>query len=272
MVIARGLITKRANEDQLPAQAIERDYVLAQLCADIGAKDEPNLVFKGGTFLRLCCFEDYRYSADLDFSAVDGLSRGQALESVMAAATLCRERLEMPELSVADDAGTTAWITYVGPLQSKPRRLKLDISDTELVEHHSRVVLQRRWPDLPYEAAIEGYTMDEIGAEKLRCLAERMQCRDLFDLDALLEGGHLDPLEVWALYLRKAENDRVHGKQRTPPHEWASRFDDRMDSYRTRWEDELNEYVSEPPRFDAVERRTRRRLSDVLIEAAKLST
>lgn len=59
-MIAKGLITQRANDEHLPSQAIERDYVLAQLCADIGAIGEARLVFKGGTLLRLCYFQDQR--------------------------------------------------------------------------------------------------------------------------------------------------------------------------------------------------------------------
>jgi hypothetical protein len=77
-VISRGLITQRANDEQLPAQTIERDYVLANVCADIGDLANARLVFKGGTLLRLCYFDDYRYSADLDFSAIDGLTTGDA--------------------------------------------------------------------------------------------------------------------------------------------------------------------------------------------------
>src|SRR5271154_5335144 len=73
-MIAAGAITRLASEERLPAPTIERDYVLAQLCADIGALDERRLVFKGGTLLRLCYFADYRYSADLDFSAIEGLT------------------------------------------------------------------------------------------------------------------------------------------------------------------------------------------------------
>jgi hypothetical protein len=34
--------------------------------------DDTGLVFKGGTALRLCHINDYRYSADLDFSLVSG--------------------------------------------------------------------------------------------------------------------------------------------------------------------------------------------------------
>ena len=59
-MIAKGAITKRANAERLPAATIERDYVLAQLCADIGASGDGRLAFKGGTLLRLCYFADYR--------------------------------------------------------------------------------------------------------------------------------------------------------------------------------------------------------------------
>ena len=85
-MIAKGVITRHANEEHLSAQTIERDYVLAHLCAEIGSVGEPRLVFKGGTLLRLCYFSGRRYSADLDFSAVDGLSNSEAL-GIVAAAT-----------------------------------------------------------------------------------------------------------------------------------------------------------------------------------------
>jgi predicted nucleotidyltransferase component of viral defense system len=61
-MIAKGAITKRANEAHLPAQTIERDYILAHLCAEIGSIGEPRLVFKDGTLLRLCYFSGCRYS------------------------------------------------------------------------------------------------------------------------------------------------------------------------------------------------------------------
>jgi Nucleotidyl transferase AbiEii toxin, Type IV TA system len=81
-MIAKGLITQRANDEQLPAQTIERDYILANICSDIGVVSDSRLVLKGGTLLRLCYFADYRYSADLDFSAIDGLTAGDAVALV----------------------------------------------------------------------------------------------------------------------------------------------------------------------------------------------
>ena len=271
-MIARGAITKRAADEQIPAQTIERDYVLAHLCADIGALDDSRLVFKGGTLLRLCYFETYRYSADLDFSATGGLSRSAALALVAAAATACRQRLELPtlELSSDSDSAATAAIMFAGPLGSRPRSLKLDISDTELVESHRRVSHQRTWPDLPHGAAIEGYTLDEVAAEKLRCIAERTQCRDLYDFHHLLENSYIEPIEAWELYCRKAANDLAHGRQRTPPRQWATRFELRLATYRQRWEQELGDYLRDVPAFAEVERQTRRWLRPVLAAAATL--
>jgi len=93
-----------------------------------------------------------------------------------------------------------------------------------------------RWPDLPEGAGIEGYGLDEVGAEKLRCIAERLQCRDLFDLHELLDGRHDDPRAIWELYLRKVANDAPRGRQRTPPGEWAQVFERRMTNYSRLWD------------------------------------
>jgi predicted nucleotidyltransferase component of viral defense system len=270
-VIAKGAITERANAVRLPAQTVERDYILAQVCADIGVIADARLVFKGGTLLRLCHFDDYRYSADLDFSAVDGLSRAEAVDIVSTAASTCRDRIELPRLDVTDRQGGTAWVAYIGPLGARTRRIKLDVSDTELVESHRRLPLQPYWPDLSRDSAIEGYTLDEVAAEKLRCIGERVQCRDLYDLDELLAADGVDALEAWHLYLRKAANDVVRGRRSTPPREWASVFERRMTSFRDRWDDELGDYLAVGvPAFADVERRVRRRLGALLAAARSL--
>ncbi|MGO9903551.1 MAG: nucleotidyl transferase AbiEii/AbiGii toxin family protein [Solirubrobacteraceae bacterium] len=271
-MIPKGPITKRAQAEGLPAQTIERDYILAHICARIGETHNSRLVFKGGTLLRLCYFDEYRYSADLDFSAIDGLTCADALAILAHAVDLTRQEVELPALQLEDPEGGAAWISYVGPLGGKPRKIKLDISDDELVESHRRLDLQRRWPDLPDGTSIEGYGLDEVGAEKLRCIAERVQCRDLHDIHELLAGGHIDPLEAWYLYLRKSDNDVARGRQRTPPREWSLTFERRMALYKERWLDELSDYLTtEVPPFRDVDRRARSHLSDVLAAARELA-
>ena len=121
-MIAKGLLTRLANHERLSAQTIERDYVLAHVCSEIGTIGDARLTFKGGTLLRLCYFTDYRYSADLDFSAIDGFRAGEAVSLIAAAVDRCRARLELPLLEVRESDQDRAWITYVGPLGAKPRK------------------------------------------------------------------------------------------------------------------------------------------------------
>ena len=268
-MISAGVITKRANDEEMDARVIERDYILSDICADMGALDEPRLVFKGGTLLRLCYFDDYRYSADLDFSAINGLSKGDALGRIASALANCQQRLELSELGLVDDGEALA-ISFVGPVGARSRRIKLDVSDTELVENHQRVPLQHLWSDLPDDAALEGYALEEVGAEKLRCIADRVQCRDLFDIHHLLDAQLIEPMESWELYLRKAENDKVNGKQRTSPGQWAHMFGRRLGAYQRSWTQELGEYMSDVPPFDTVERQTSRLLRPVVAAAGNL--
>jgi hypothetical protein len=132
-VIHQNVIKRRADEDGLPAPAVERDYVLAHVLSAISELDvEQQLVFKGGTSLRLCHFTDYRYSADLDFSLTGGVDAEGATRLIAAALVNCRERIGLPLLEL--DERSPPRIEYVGPLGAKPRFVKLDLAADELVE------------------------------------------------------------------------------------------------------------------------------------------
>lgn len=66
----------------LPWEVLERDYLLSWILAGIGqvAPLRETLVFKGGTALKKCYFGDYRFSEDLDFSGLEGVPTGEAME------------------------------------------------------------------------------------------------------------------------------------------------------------------------------------------------
>ena len=72
-MLTRFAIMRRADDDGVDALVTERDYVLAHIVAQLHRAKPTNdgqLVFKGGTALRLVHFRNYRYSADLDFTIV----------------------------------------------------------------------------------------------------------------------------------------------------------------------------------------------------------
>ena len=52
------------------------------------------------------------------------------------------------------------------------------------------------WDDLPEAAPFDVYPLGEITAEKLRCIIQRVQCRDLYDLIRLTEDLTVDLSEI----------------------------------------------------------------------------
>jgi predicted nucleotidyltransferase component of viral defense system len=69
-VIDRLEILEFAREVGLSTKIVEKDYVLGWLLG--GISNHPALrstwLFKGGTCLKKCYFETYRFSEDLDFT------------------------------------------------------------------------------------------------------------------------------------------------------------------------------------------------------------
>ena len=129
------------------------------------------------------------------------------------------------------------------------------VFDDELVLNTERQHLLPRWPDLPEDASVRVYTLLEIAGEKLRCVIQRLQCRDLFDLFLLFEEVHVDATESASIFRPKAEHRGID------PDAFAARYRERIDQYRKRWEAELREHVpGEIPHFGDVERRVTRHL------------
>jgi predicted nucleotidyltransferase component of viral defense system len=234
---------------------VERDYVLAHIVAQLHRAtptDGGRLVFKGGTALRLVHIAEYRYSADLDFSVVDGAA-APALAAFGDALKAARQHAALPHLELT--AAATPAIAYVGPLgAAKPRQIKLDVATDEHVESVEQRTIRAVWPDLPDPVAFDVYSVEEIAAEKLRCIIQRVQCRDLYDLFRLTDDMNVSLADVRPLFELKT---RAKGHD---PNSFRERFEDRVERYDQRWSVEIGEHVADPPRFDDVVRIVRRHL------------
>jgi predicted nucleotidyltransferase component of viral defense system len=115
-VLTRHAITRRADQDGVDAAVAERDYVLAHIGAHLHllqTSDKGRLVFKGGTALRMVHIDNYRYSADLDFTMIEGSIEDAMLAMVQVLAA-AREQADFPSLELAE--GDAPSILYVGPL------------------------------------------------------------------------------------------------------------------------------------------------------------
>jgi predicted nucleotidyltransferase component of viral defense system len=247
-MIGRGEITKQAQSDQVDAQTAERDYVLAHVAVEISAGAGERMVLKGGTSLRLAHYDNYRYSADLDYSLL-GIAADEAFDLIAEALGRCRDRIGSDILELDTNASPPR-IRYVGPLAAKPRSIKVDLADDELVIEHRSTPLVVAWRDLPEAATIRCYTLTEICAEKLRCAIQRRQCRDVYDLWTILhDRGGADLFEAWHRFERKAEHKGLD------PRRFFDRWEAGLDWYRVRWSAELTDYLgNDCPDFNMVSR------------------
>ena len=73
-MISRFDLDQRVREWGLREDVVEKDYVLGWVLWGIGADEilSTSWAFKGGTCLKKCYLETFRFSEDLDFSVLPG--------------------------------------------------------------------------------------------------------------------------------------------------------------------------------------------------------
>lgn len=147
-VIGRQEVMDLAREFGLDPNVVEKDYVLGWLLAGIfnHAALNSTWVFKGGTCLKKCYFETYRFSEDLDFTITD---TGHLQKEFLVAAfgeiarwIYDQTGIEVPAETVRVEIyenprgriSVQGRIGYRGPLQrgGDPARIKLDLTDDEV--------------------------------------------------------------------------------------------------------------------------------------------
>lgn len=205
----------------LPWEILERDYLLSWILAGIGRVDALRdvLVFKGGTALKKCYFGDYRFSEDLDFSAVGSVPTEAMMESTIQDACAAAVKLLDPyapveivcERHVERDphpAGQEAFdIRARFPWHRRPQTrimVEITVDETVLKPTIRRSVLHGYGE--PLEIQVPVYSLEEIVAEKLRAILQhlrslehrgwtRTRARDYYDLWRIL-GTYRDQLDA----------------------------------------------------------------------------
>ena len=209
-MIDRREILDMATRMSLTPHVVEKDYVLGWMLAGINAHPvlRESWVFKGGTCLKKCFFETYRFSEDLDFTLTehDQLDEGFLRDAFKQVGEWIQERtgIEIPaEKQVFDvyknPRSTTSCqgkISYRGPVSPRDMpRIKLDLTaDERLVLSPQRVPVFHPYSDAP-EEGIEAYAYayEEVFGEKVRALAERTRPRDLYDVINLFRNAEALP-------------------------------------------------------------------------------
>ncbi|MFQ5993062.1 MAG: nucleotidyl transferase AbiEii/AbiGii toxin family protein [Nitrospiraceae bacterium] len=257
---------------RIPETVLERDYCIAWFLVGLSRSLLRNqLAFKGGTALKRCFFGDYRFSEDLDFTLVDEVS----FEIILAGLDRLFEdvrQLSGVSLRYAREdrhshANTYAfYIGYEGPLPGGRKEIRVDITIRELIVSPliERSVLRayEEYTDLPEDALIRVYALEEIATEKIMAVTDpaRNEPRDLYDLWFLVDGGHVELTDLGeALRQKLAFKGRAVRRLREVLVGKETRL-------RRDWERRLSDQMAQLPPFDAVFRAVQRSLRQAGLE------
>jgi predicted nucleotidyltransferase component of viral defense system len=253
---------------RIPEAVLDRDYCLAWFLVALSRTPlRERLAFKGGTAIKRCYFGDYRFSEDLDFTLAaetgfDTIRRElDAVFSEVARATGAVFRFAREDRRTHENS-YTFYLGYEGPLPAPAggREVKVDITIRELLVFplEDRQVLRayEEYADLPRDAMIRVYSLDEIASEKVVALMDRArnEPRDLYDLWYLATGRHVDVGDLGAAVKRKWE---FRGKKLA---DVRGEFLAKEGRYRKLWEPRLASQMVALPGFTEVYRSVRRAL------------
>lgn len=258
-MIGRAELSRIALRSGVGERAQEKDYVLAWLLRAAAEYKEERIVFKGGTALRRCYFDDYRFSEDLDFTVTDVALRGR-LDRVVE--RWCSEigRIAGIDASVESDPENPEgrlWVSYTGPLLAQRKNeIKIDFSfDEPVLTAIEYPTIHSEYSDLPADTyRLPTYSLIEIWAEKTRSLLQRTQPRDVYDLVALARFDGRIALEAWPVFIAKTERKGID------PARLAYRIDTIEGRMRSLWTKLLAHQMAEIEPFEACWRDLRRAL------------
>jgi len=267
-------LRESAKQNGILLDVIEKDYaqsyVLAGLMSLPTLRD--TLIFKGGTALKKIFFGSYRFSEDLDFSAVHPPNREELEEIISQATEETRKLLETygrftvevkrlretrPHPKGQDAFNIWVRFPWYG---ERVCSIKVEITRDEpvLLEPLMRPILHDYEEDL--NVVIRCYRLEEIVAEKMRSLLQsrdrltegrwtRPRSRDYYDLWRLVTdfGTALDTKELTPLLRRKCDHRGVSFQQ------LADFFSDELIlEARTNWDRNLGPFVLNLPLCDEV--------------------
>ncbi len=224
-MISHNDIKNLVSEWGLREDIIEKDYVIGWILWGIGS--DPDLgqkwAFKGGTSLKKCYIETWRFSEDLDFTVLpEGPAKPEEIEPLIKRVLERVYEESGIDFSVspirfkhnADFLYTEGSVYYRGPRNAPtPSRIKLDISGSEKIACPTvlRKISHPYNDSLPKPAHVRCYAFQEVFAEKLRAMGERGRPRDLYDIVLLFRRRdlQLEPRLIKAALEKKCQLKNV---------------------------------------------------------------
>lgn len=237
-------IREKARQFGVPETTVERDYAQNWLMKYLSTI---NMALKGGTGIRKVYIEDYRFSDDLDFTLLIEIKKESLKTQIVNAVMDAKEESGInfgEEIVLNDTPNGYEVVVYFRILRGagSPLRIKLDITKPE--KEKILLPIQKKNIIHPYSdeysANILVYSIEEIMAEKIRALFERIRPRDLYDVWYL--GERIDKKKVLHILSEKSVFKGVRIDTQL--------LIDRKDDFANAWESSLRHQLKELPDFN----------------------
>ena len=205
-MILKNEIERKALEHGVSRSTIDKDWALGHFIDAIFSIKEcrNELVFKGGTCLRKCYIKNYRFSEDLDFTAInpdfvlDEALLNQIVELVTARTGMLLYIDKLTQLKYNDNpTGYSAVVKFWGADHSKDQAPPISKRWTtsikiEIIQYEKIIFpivkrpITNEYSDglSPASNEIPCYDLMEVLSEKLRALIQRSYTapRDYYDI------------------------------------------------------------------------------------------
>jgi len=224
-------IVEIAELKKMQKEVIDKDWILGHFLNAMFSDTEisNSFVFKGGTCLKKCYFQDYRFSEDLDFTLLDSsftIDEKLFKKIINKTERNCGAKFHLKNIKpqyhndIAQGYEVTIlfWGAYHKPNQRLlpvnrwQTKIKLDISFTEkvLLKPEKKSIYHPYSDSNIISSFVPTYPLFEIIAEKLRSLMQRNRPRDIYDLyylsSIIEQNSYPDILKLLKL---KAKNKNI---------------------------------------------------------------
>jgi predicted nucleotidyltransferase component of viral defense system len=261
-MITTAELHRIAEKEGLRFDQAEKDYVILWLLSGLthSGMTKHGWIFKGGTCLRHCYYEGYRFSEDIDFSCKPG---GDNLNASMQLLKKAADKIQSDSgirltvkepLTIPGDFQIEIPLEYSrgGARRQALPQVKAHLTfDEPILEKPVICSIKAPYSDLsPFK--VRSYTKKEIVVEKLRSLLQQQKKwprpRDLYDLWYMLcySGEHFTWKELLPMFQEKCRvrdvKPNLAGLTSGKLRGWNKNV----------WQDRLGPMLKELPKFDLV--------------------
>lgn len=268
-MIGLAEINSAAGKCKVPAETVERDYVICWILKCLSAsKLRDDFVFYGGTAIKRMHFEDHRYSEDIDLISRKTFRQDFLVSETVRCLKKAGEAANLimvinPERILSAGTRTQIFIEYSGydEIIGAPKEVRLDLAmDMDLFGDTEEGKLFASYSDLKDSGGtFPVMTLNTLLAGKLGLLMDttRKEPRDIFDIWFLL--NRLDQFDFDLGRMRKAFKQKYGFEPSLAllnPH--LSEL-----AYKGRWEMRLAKQIADLPPVERVISDIRTRLKDL---------